>query len=235
MASKEGLTADILAAKSSWSDAMAKSLAGVKSAAVDAYIAKAAPFAKPILEHLREVVHEGAPGTKETIKWSMPFFVYEGAGGDVILGNMAAFKAHCSFGLWGSNLVDRLKADGVESVDGMGSFGKFSSIEDLPSRKKLVGYVKEAAKKIAVGERTKAWSRPKVARPETEVPEELTKALKKNKAAAKMFETKGPGCRREYCTWISEAKQEATRERRAAQAVEWLAEGKNRNWKYEAK
>jgi hypothetical protein len=214
---------------------MAKRATGVTSAAVDAYVAKAAPFAQPILEYLREVVHEGAPGTKETIKWSMPFFVYEGVSGDVILGNMAAFKAHCSFGLWGSNLVDRLKSDGVESVDGMGSFGKFASIEDLPSRKKLVGYVKEAAKKIAVGERTKAWSRPKVAKAEPKVPEELAQALKKNKAAAKVFVDKGPGFRREYCAWISEAKQEATREKRVTQAVEWIAEGKTRNWKYETK
>jgi hypothetical protein len=213
---------------------MAKSAgSGVRIPAVDAYIGKAAPFAQPILEYLRDVVHEGAPGAKEAIKWSMPFFVYEGTEGDVILGNMAAFKAHCSFGLWGSNLVDKLKSDGVESIDGMGSFGKFASIEELPPRKKLVGYVKEAAKKIAVGERTKAWSRPKVARPETEVPEALAKALKKNKAAAKVFEAKGPGYRREYCVWISDAKAEATREKRVEQALEWIADGKTRNWKYE--
>jgi uncharacterized protein YdeI (YjbR/CyaY-like superfamily) len=99
----------------------------------------------------------------------------------------------------------------------------------------LVAYVKDAARKIATGERTKAWSRPKVAKAEAEVPEALAAALKKNKVAAKKFEKMTPGCRREYCQWIVEAKQDATRERRAAQAVDWIAEGKNRNWKYESK
>ncbi len=211
---------------------MAKS---VKIAAVDAYIAKAEPFAQPILNYLRDVVHEGAPGVTEAIKWSRPFFMYEGAGGEVILGNISAFKAHCSFGLWGTEIAEQLQADGVASSDGMGTFGKITSLEDLPARKKLVGYVKEAAKKIAVGERTKAWSRPKVVKAEPKVPEALAAALKKNKAAAKMFAEKGPGCRREYCEWIASAKQEATREKRVAQAVTWLAEGKNRNWQYEAK
>jgi uncharacterized protein YdeI (YjbR/CyaY-like superfamily) len=206
---------------------------GTKIAAVDAYIAKSAPFAQPILNYLRDVVHEGAPGVKEVIKWSRPFFMYEGAEGEVILGNISGFKGHCSFGLWGTEIAQQLQADGVASSDGMGTFGKIASVDDLPPRKRLVGYVKDAAKKITVGERTKAWSRPRVAKAEPELPKELATALKKNKAAAKMFQEKGPGCRREYCSWVSEAKQEATREKRAAQAVEWLAEGKNRNWKYE--
>jgi uncharacterized protein YdeI (YjbR/CyaY-like superfamily) len=214
---------------------MAKTVAGEASAAVDSYIGRAAPFAQPILQYLREVVHEGAPGATEAIKWSRPFFMYQGAGGEVILGNISAFKAHCSFGLWGTEIAEQLKADGAASSDGMGTFGKITSLEDLPPRKKLVSYVREAAKKIAVGERTKAYTRPRVAKAEPEVPVELARALKANKAAAKTFVEKGPGCRREYCSWISEAKQEATREKRVSQAIGWLAEGKNRNWKYETK
>jgi uncharacterized protein YdeI (YjbR/CyaY-like superfamily) len=210
-----------------------KKAAGTRIAAripaVDAYIAKAASFAQPILTELREVIHQGAPGVVEEIKWSRPFFVYEG----VILANLSAFKAHCSFGLWGTDIAAQLRADGVASSEGMGSFGKITSFEQLPPRRKLVAYVKDAAAKIATGERTKAWSRPKVAKAEVEVPEALLAALKKNKVAAKSFETMTPGCRREYCQWIGEAKQEATRDRRAAQAVEWIAAGKNRNWKYE--
>jgi uncharacterized protein YdeI (YjbR/CyaY-like superfamily) len=208
-----------------------KKAADARLAAVDAYIAKAAPFAQPILNELREVLHQAAPGVVEEIKWSRPFFVYEG----VILGNLSAFKAHCSFGLWGTDIAAKLRADGVASSEGMGSFGKITSISELPPRKKLVAYVKDAAAKIATGERTKAWSRPKVAKAEAEVPEALAAALKKDKEAAKKFETMPPGCRREYCSWIAEAKQDATRERRATQAVEWIAEGKNRNWKYETK
>jgi Bacteriocin-protection, YdeI or OmpD-Associated/Domain of unknown function (DU1801) len=169
------------------------------------------------------------PGVVEEIKWSMPFFVYKG----VILGNMAAFKAHCSFGLWGPEVAGRLRKEGVAQGGSMGSFGKIAAVEDLPSRKKLVGYVRLAAKAIDEGERTKAWSRPKVAKAEAGVPEALAAGLKKNKAAAKKFEAMTPGYRREYCQWIDEAKREETREKRVATAVEWIAEGKGRNWKYE--
>jgi uncharacterized protein YdeI (YjbR/CyaY-like superfamily) len=198
--------------------------------AVDAYINKAAEFAQPILEYLREVVHVGAPGVVEQMKWSRPFFVYEG----VILGNMSAFKAHCSFGLWGSEVGEVLKEEGAAQDNGMGTFGKVTSVKDLPARSKLVAYVKVAAKAIADGERTKAWSRPKVAKAEAEVPEALAAALKKNKTAGKKFEAMTPGYRREYCQWIAEAKREETRAKRVATAVEWIAEGKSRNWKYES-
>ena len=198
--------------------------------AVDAYIGKAEEFAQPVLEYVREVVHAGAPGVEEEMKWSRPFFVYNG----VILGNMAAFKAHCSFGLWGPEVAGTLREDGVAQEGGMGSFGKITSVKDLPSRAKLVGYVKLAAKTIDDGVRTKAWSRPKVAKAEAVVPEALAAALKKNKAAAKKFEAMTPGCKREYCQWIAEAKREETREKRVATAVEWIAEGKGRNWKYES-
>jgi len=198
--------------------------------AVDAYINKAAEFAQPILEYLREVVHAGAPGVVEEMKWSRPFFVYQG----VILGNMSAFKAHCSFGLWGSEVGAVLEKEGAAQDNGMGTFGKVTSVRDLPSRAKLVSYVSVAAKAIADGERTKAWSRPKVVKAEAEVPEALAAGLKKNKAAAKKFEAMTPGCRREYCQWIAEAKREETRENRVATAVEWIAEAKSRNWKYES-
>jgi uncharacterized protein YdeI (YjbR/CyaY-like superfamily) len=115
----------------------------------------------------------------------------------------------------------------------MGSFGKVTSVNDLPSRAKLVGYVKQATKAIDDGSRTKAWTRPKVAKPEVEIPEALVTALKKNKAVAKKFEAMTTGCKREYCEWIADAKREETREKRVATALEWIAEGKGRNWKYE--
>ncbi|QMV18858.1 hypothetical protein GOB94_09310 [Granulicella sp. 5B5] len=211
-----------------------KGAAGEYSVAVDAYIAKAAPFAQPVLEHLRQVMHEGAPGVVETTKWSMPFFEYTGPSGKtVILANMAAFKAHCSFGLWGAELAKEMRADGVVAGGSMGSFGKITSVRDLPSKKQLVGYVREAARRIAEGERTKAWSRPKVVKAEVPMPEALAAALKKNKAAAKVFEGMSPSCRKEYNEWIADAKREETREKRVAQATEWIAEGKSRNWKYE--
>ncbi len=201
---------------------------------VDAYIANAAAFARPVLQHLRGIIHEGAPGVEEQIKWSRPFFVYQG----VILGNMSAFKAHCSFGLWGAEMAQQLRTDGVASSEGMGTFGKIASVADLPPKKQLLAYVREAARKIAEGERTKSIDRPKparVAKAETLVPEVLSLVLKKNKVAAQRFEAMSPSCRKEYCVWIAEAKREETRERRVAQAIEMIAEGKGRNWKYETK
>ncbi len=200
------------------------------NAAVDAYIAKSAPFAQPILIHLREAVHAGAPDVEEAIKWSRPFFMYRG----VILGNISAFKEHCSFGLWGTEIATILLADGIASSEGMGTFGRIASLKDLPPRKKLLSYIKQAAKMIDEGVRTKSLSmRPKVAKAPLEVPEGLIAALKKNKAAAKKFEAMSPSCRREYSQWIAEAKREVTRDSRIATALGWIAEGKSRNWKYE--
>jgi uncharacterized protein YdeI (YjbR/CyaY-like superfamily) len=196
---------------------------------VDAYIAKAPPFAQPILDYLRDIVHAGAPGVVEEIKWSRPFFVYRG----VILGNISAFKQHCSFGLWGSEIAQTLRADGVDSSDGMGTFGKITAIDDLPSRARLVAYVRAAANAIATGERTASWTRPRVAKAEVETPPVLAEALARDKAAASAFAAMSPSCRKEYCVWIAEAKRDETRDKRLATALEWIAEGKSRNWKYE--
>ena len=196
---------------------------------VDAYIAKAAPFAQPLLEHLRELIHKGCPEVVEEIKWSMPFFVYKGQ----ILGNIAGFKAHCSVNLWGDGVAAAMRKDGVLSSDGLGKLGKIASVKDLPSNKTMMGYVKQAAAFIDAGGKTMPKRTKKVERAEAEVPVELAAALKKNKAAGATFAAFSPGCRREYVDWISEAKRQETREKRVAQAVEWMAEGKQRNWKYQ--
>jgi uncharacterized protein YdeI (YjbR/CyaY-like superfamily) len=197
--------------------------------AVDEYIANAATFAQPILRHLREVVHEGAPGVEERIKWSRPFFMYRG----IILGNMAAFKAHCSLGLWGPEIASLLREEGAASGEAMGTFGKIHSLEDLPATKDLLRYVRQAAKQVDDGVRVKNYVRPRVAKAEQPVPEALQRALAKNKLAAERFAAMTPGCRREYSTWIHEAKREETRERRVATALKWISEGKSRNWRYE--
>jgi uncharacterized protein YdeI (YjbR/CyaY-like superfamily) len=195
---------------------------------VDAYIEKAAPFAQPILEHLRELMHKACPDVEEAIKWSMPFFVYKGQ----ILGNMAAFKAHCSFGLWGEAVAAVLRKDGVHTTDGMGSLGKLASVKDLPADKKMLGYIRQAAAAVEDGSKTFP-KRQKATKAEAEVPAELAAALKKNKAAAKVFAEFSPSCRREYVDWIVDAKRAETKDKRVAQAVEWIAEGKQRNWKYQ--
>jgi uncharacterized protein YdeI (YjbR/CyaY-like superfamily) len=198
------------------------------SSKVDAYIEKAAPFGQPVLEHLRELVHKACPDVEEAIKWSMPFFVYKGQ----ILGNMAAFKAHCSFGLWGGEVSAVMRKDGVLSDDGMGKLGKITSLKDLPSDKAMLGYIKQAVAFVEDGGKT-MQRKPKEAKPEAEVPAELTAALKKNKGASATFTAFSPSCRREYVEWIAEAKRPETRDKRVVQAVEWMAEGKARNWKYE--
>lgn len=196
---------------------------------IDAYIAKAAPFAQPILTHVRELVHKALPDVEETIKWSMPFFMYRG----IILGNIAAFKEHCSFGVWHEDVASA-RREGVDPRGGgMGSFGKLKSVKDLPADKTLSRFVVEAASKIERGERTKNWAgREKKERPVAEVPPVLAAALKKNKTAAKHFEAMSPSCKREYCEWIAEAKRDETRDKRLATAMEWIAEGKQRHWKY---
>jgi uncharacterized protein YdeI (YjbR/CyaY-like superfamily) len=209
---------------------MATAAAGERLLAVDEYIAKAKPFAQPILTHLREAIHNAVPEVVESMKWSMPFFSYRG----IILGNIAGFKEHCSFGVWKENVQPLMKEGVEERGGGMGSFGKLTSLDDLPRDRELKAVLLEAARKIEQGERTKNWERPaKAPKPEAEVPEALAAALKKNKAAGKNFAAMSPSCRREYCEWIGEAKREETRVKRVETALEWIAEGKSRNWKYQ--
>lgn len=205
-------------------------LTSQKLAAVDTYIARCKPFAQPILQHIRDIVHEGAPEVKEAMKWSRPFFLYKG----IILGNMAGFKEHCSFGMWGQEIAAELHEDGVAKSGSMGSLGRLASMDDLPPRKQLLGYIQSAVQKIDDGVRTRSLSpRARVAKPPAEVPEALAAALKRNKAASLKFEAMSPSCRREYSEWIASAKREETREKRIGQALEMIAEGKDRNWKYQ--
>jgi len=203
----------------------------MRDARVDAYIAKAQPFAQEVLVHVRELMHKASPEVKETVKWGMPFFELHG----VILGNMAGFKQHCSLGLWGPEMAAILGGNVSEQGSGMGKFGKITGLKDLPSDKVLLGYFKQAAGFITSGERTKSLVRSakKVVKAPPEVPAELVTALKKNKAAAATFAGFSPSCKREYTEWIGEAKRAETKEKRVAQAVEWMAEGKQRNWKYQ--
>jgi len=193
---------------------------------VDAYIEQSAEFARPILQHLRGLVHQGCPEVEEAIKWSMPFFLYRG-----MLGNMAAFKAHCSFGFWGPGMRVLLKKDGVLDSDGMGSLGRITSLKDLPNDKTLLRYIREAVKIKEVG--APAQSRPAKPRAEAKIPVDLVAALRKNKKATATFKKFSPTNRREYIEWITKAKQSETRSRRLATTLEWLAEGKPRHWKYQ--
>jgi len=200
---------------------------------VDAYIAKAKPFAQPILNHLRELVHNACPDVEESIKWSRPFFEYRGA----ILGNMSAFKEHCSFGFWGEEIKAVLRGEKVLSDDGMESLGRITTVKDLPADKKMLGWIRQAKSFVDTGQYTSPIAaRSKVAKPEkaaVQPPAEFTTALKNNKKAAAVFADFSPSSKREYVEWIAEAKRPETREKRITTAVEWIAEGKQRNWKYQ--
>ena len=191
---------------------------------IDAYIEGAAPFAQPILSHVRDLVHEACPQVEETVKWGMPTFVHAGG----ILCGMAAFKQHASFGFWKHALV---VGEG-EPRDGMGSYGKMTSLQDLPPKKTLLAHVRKAMKLNEDGVKSPA-ARKAAPKPPPEAPDDLLSALKKNKAAKATFDAFPPGCKREYIEWIVEARRDETRAKRLAQAVEWMAEGKRRNWKYE--
>jgi uncharacterized protein YdeI (YjbR/CyaY-like superfamily) len=197
---------------------------------VDLYIEKAAPFAQPVLTHLRNLVHQACPRATESVKWGMPFFLQQG----IVLCHMAAFKQHCAFGFWGPEMKKVLATDGLVSSKAMGSLGRITSLRDLPADRLLLRYMSQAAEFVESGQRKKSIDRkPKAAKPHLRVPVELSAALKKNKLAAKAFERFSPSCRREYVEWIWAAKRQETKERRVAQAVEWIAQGKSRNWKYE--
>jgi uncharacterized protein YdeI (YjbR/CyaY-like superfamily) len=193
---------------------------------IDAYIAKSGDFAKPILNHLRKVVHAACPDVEETIKWRFPFFMRKG-----ILCNMAAFKEHCKFGFWNSKAV--FGADFQKARGGMmGQFGRLQAVSDLPDDKTLIGYIKKAVKLNETGVEKPAPARPKVKK-KLVVPDFFLTALKKNKKALATFEGFSPSHKREYVEWIAEAKREETRDRRIETALVWLSKGKSRHWKYQ--
>jgi uncharacterized protein YdeI (YjbR/CyaY-like superfamily) len=200
---------------------------GTKDPRVDAYIAKAAPFAQPVLKHLRATVHGACPDVEETIKWGMPSFTYHG-----ILCGMASFKAYCTFGFWKGELIVDAQHRGTERA--MGDLGRITKMSDLPSKRVLANYVRQAMKLNEDGVKApwlvkRAQRAPK---PPPRTPADLAAALKQNRQALATFEGFSPSHRREYIEWIVGAKTDETRTRRLATAIAWMAEGKPQNWKY---
>ena len=187
---------------------------------VDAYIARAAPFAQPILTRIREVAHAALPEGEEGIKWGMPHFML---GGKNVAG-MSAFKAHCAFVVHGEGRQG--------DKEGMGGHGKIAALDDLPPRDEMIASIVAAAERVATQGSATAGAR-RAPKPELPVPDDLAAALEERPEAKAVFTEFAPSHRRDYIEWITEAKREATRASRLAQAVEWIAEGKRRNWKYE--
>jgi uncharacterized protein YdeI (YjbR/CyaY-like superfamily) len=199
-----------------------------KDKRVDAYIAWSADFAKPILTHLRELVHKACPEVKEVIKWGFPNFDYKG-----VMCNMAGFKEHCSFGFWKASLMNDPKGI-LQANDkgGMGNFDRITSLKDLPSDKILLDFLRQAVELNELGVKRKVKVTPKGTKT-IDTPDYFEKALKKNKIARDIFEEFAYSHRKEYIQWFEQAKTEETRSKRIAQAIEWISEGKGRNWKYQ--
>ncbi len=197
-----------------------------KDPRIDAYIGKSAPFAQPILAHIRSVVHTGCPGVQEDLKWGFPHFMYQG-----ILCSMASFKGHCAFGFWKGKLV---LGEGKASDEAMGHFGRIMTLSDLPPDKTILHYVRVAMKLNEEGVPSPTRSKPKEKGP-VRVPPYLRSAIAKNKKARATFDTFSESHKREYIEWIAEAKTDETRQKRLSTAVGWMAEGKSRNWKYTRK
>ena len=196
-----------------------------RDARVDRYIEKSAEFAKPILNHIRELVHSVCPDVEETVKWGFPHFMYKG-----ILCSMAAFKHHCAFGFWKGTLVFK-SIPGVKKRETMGHLGRITTIADLPDRRTLTRCIIEAVHLNETG--TKLPSKPKPPRKELVVPDHLAAGLKKNKKVLATFAGFTYSHRKEYIQWITAAKTEATRAKRLKTALDWMADGKSRHWKYE--
>jgi uncharacterized protein YdeI (YjbR/CyaY-like superfamily) len=198
-----------------------------KDPRIDAYIARAAEFAQPILRHVRKLVHRACPEVEETIKWSFPHFDYHG----IMLG-MAAFKEHCAIGFWKGELILG-KESGADG--GMGHFGKVTSLTDLPGDEQLLAYIRTAARLNRDGVKKPASPvQKKQPRQPLTIPADFGAALKKNKQATATFENSSYSHKKEYLEWITEAKREETRRKRIETSIAWLAEGKPRNWKYMA-
>jgi hypothetical protein len=200
---------------------------GRKDPRVDAYIAKSAEFARPILKHLRSLVHRTCPDVVETMKWNFPHFDYKG-----MFCGMAAFKNHCVFGFWKDALIVGRDAGSVR--EGMGSLGRLTDLSDLPGDRILVRYIRKAVELNDAG--VKAPTRVRSAKPKPlEIPAYFKAAVTKSPKARKTFDSFSLSNKREYVEWVVEAKTGETRARRLATAIEWMSEGKIRNWKYVTK
>ncbi|KAF2080744.1 YdeI/OmpD-associated family protein [Flavobacterium sharifuzzamanii] len=193
---------------------------------VTAYIAKMADFAKPILNHLREVIFSACPEAEENIKWGTPHYSYKG---DHLV-MMGGFKQHCSFSLYKAELMKDAEIQAsVKAGKKFGYMDKIKDLSELPSKEKLTAYIKEA---MVFNENGTAKPKPVKEKSTAEVvaPKEFVDALKKDTKATEIFESKSPSFRKNYIIWIADAKTDETRNKRISQSLEWIAEGKDRFW-----
>jgi len=190
---------------------------------VDEYISNAQPFARPILKHIRELMHKGCPELTETMKWGMPHFEYHG-----VIGSMAGFKEHAVFGFWKQDLIPGMKQY-IKEKEAMGSWGRITSLEGIPPDKDIIEFVRVAAELNEKGIKSpKRAPKPVV----VNMPEDFMSSIRANKKAFETYDNFSPSNKRDYADWINDAKSDETRQQRIETAIEWMKEGKPRMWKY---
>lgn len=201
-----------------------------KEKRIDAYIAKSADFAKPILKHFRTLVHKNCPEVEEKIKWGFPHFDYMGGP----MCSMAAFKLHCAITFWKAALMKNGEelVKSAKSEVAMGHLGKITSLKDLPPDKKIISYLKEAMRLNEEGIKLSPKKTSAIDKQEHKVPEDFFQLLAKTKGALRHFDAFTPGRKKEYLNWMAGAKTESTRNKRINTAVEWISEGKELHWRY---
>lgn len=199
-----------------------------KSEKINAYILNAKPFAKPILEHIRNLVHAACPQVEEKIKWGFPHFDYKGQ----MMCSMAGFKQHCAFVFWKASLIDPALDKMAKSESAMGHLGRITDLNKLPSDKTIMRWIKKAMQLNDAGIKISKSKPSEKKKSELIIPDDLFSALNKNKHAIKAFSKFSYSQKNEYIQWVEEAKTEATRNKRIETTVIWVSEGKIRNWKY---
>jgi len=192
---------------------------------VDQYIIKSAPFAIPILEHLRILIHHADARIVETIKWGMPFFDFKGS-----VCHIAAFKHHCAFGFWKGSLIEDEFNIFEKNTSNMGMLGKIKSLADLPDDEILIAYIQQAIQLNEDG--VKLPTKPKLTPQELIIPQYFIDALQEDSLAMKVFQNFSASNKKDYILWLEEAKTESTRQKRLETSIEWISEGKSRMWKY---
>lgn len=179
------------------------------TAAVDPWIASEPDYARPILNYLRDLIHEAAPDAVAQMKWSRPFYLVNGTP----ICYLAAFKQHCGFGFWSPDMTEVLKADGIAEPGASGSFGRISSIADLPPADHLLRYLRHAADLARTGsaKTPMASGRRASAKAPIAMPTALATALAQSAEASAGFQKLSASCRREYFEWITSAKSRRRR------------------------
>lgn len=198
-----------------------------KNSDIDNYIAGKAPFAQEILTHLRQIIHNAAPDITETIKWRQPCFEHNG-----LVCSVAAFKKHVTFSFFKGKLLNDSNNIFPTSDNNELTSLKFSVLADIPQDDILTAFIQQAIA-LNADSNCKRKSTQRKDKDTLVMPNDLAAALASTPAAQSTFNNFSYSKQKDYIEWLTSAKRETTRVTRLATTVQWLSEGKARNWKYE--